>query len=264
MRLQTLTLATFAAAFAMGLSGAPALAAVTGNLLVNPGAETGLSPWTLGLGTSVTGPRSLSGGAIDATEGSAWFFGDVELTNEGSGTHAAGGVGFRQLVDVRPYSGIQSVTYGLDYFGIGEMLDGTGELRLRGQVTLLFRDSSLTYLDFSQSYDSLFGHYVNTPFYLNDHRATAPLPAGTAYIEFTYSVEAQVQNYSAEEPATGHFLVGADDLYLSLQLVPEPSALVLASAGCAALLAIARRRRISLRGAPLAQAIALTMKGRNL
>ena len=88
----------------VSVSGLPVDAAGihTGNILVNPGGETGsIAPWIPNAFTSLaSSSASLPGGTVDATEGTYWFMADVIGNRATTGTSGLNGARVEQTIDV--------------------------------------------------------------------------------------------------------------------------------------------------------------------
>jgi hypothetical protein len=102
---------SLAALFSMLLLASTGQAETTGNLLENPGAETGTTePWGTSDGVQ-EGPLTIGEATLDATEGTHWFVADEHVGI----TQVTQGTGYlihylTQAVDLRGLGTIESVT----------------------------------------------------------------------------------------------------------------------------------------------------------
>ena len=239
MRLTTVLLTICTAAFTSAPMPAAAGPIVeSGNLLVNPGAETGsLGPWE-SIGFSVSDqPASLPAGTIDATEGDWWFRTDSEIQfepDDPGGITRAQLIPMRQVaVDVRDLGEITAVTFGGDAFGVYEILTGAPTLvRMDGVFAIQFLDKDLDPLAGGN-----FGNGISQiPFFLDENPETAlnfnetiEAPDGLAFLLFL----AEMNPRAVGSPGDlVRYRLGFDDLHLSVTYqVPEPTGFALAAVG---------------------------------
>ncbi|TDF35694.1 hypothetical protein EYS14_20030 [Alteromonadaceae bacterium M269] len=202
---------------------------ITGNLLLNAGAEDGLDNWT-NIEAFEFASRSEStniGGFLDQTEGERWFatFGGPAGSNST----------IVQDVDVSGFSfdGItSSVIFGGDAFASSARRPPAGSTLVRFSV--LFFDE-LDNLISSDVLTLLAG--FASPESVSDARQETLVPENTQTIQF------QANGFDGTFAAT---VVGVDDLHLSLSnitAVPEPKPTLLFMTGLLAMLPVLKRRR---------------------
>lgn len=213
----------------------------TGNLLSNPGGESGVAaPWGLNGEPLQSTPASLSTGTISASEGTYWFKAQQSYTLSGPTTISGGGGALGQFFDVTAFPNPQSITVGGDFFGVGQVTAGAGSV---------FQTSMLRVLFYSPSFATLGDVFVNVPAFnigspaiLDDFRSTIAVPAGTAQISFNvYNSFKFAITSSGTAHADG--ILGSDDFYASLTYVPEPSAIVLGGLGIVGLVVACTRNK---------------------
>lgn len=192
---------------------------ISGNLLINPGAETGdMTGWTsvvLGF-NAIDYPLGLGEDTIDKTEGD-WYFARYQSGGTGSNITAY----IWQRVDVSTYaldSGIVEATFGGDSMGATTRSSPGGSTNARYNLNFYNESDALIsstgwYWAMSQS---------ASPESTLDFRQTAAVPAETVYINFYGAIYDGTTSYS-----TYH---GLDDLFLQLDdpsaVIPEPSNLI--------------------------------------
>lgn len=261
MRLTTVLLTICTAALALVPLRAPAGPIVeSGNLLVNPGAETGsLGPWE-SIGFSVSDqPASLPAGTIDATDGDWWFRADsdIEIDDESSSTLVKIGIVpmLQKRIDVRGFGHIESITFGGDAFGVFEVLAGSPQLvRMDGVLQIQLFDEDLQAIPGGQfgggEFARFFSMEANPGETLDLHDTIVPLE-GLAFISFLAQMNPRVVG-SAGDSALFH--LAFDDLHLSVAYqVPELAGLTLAALGAflvTFLRIVSRPRRAACSGAP--------------
>ena len=198
----------------------------SGNLIQNPGAESGDLPWGLdSFGPTLVqnGPLSLSNGvAIVATEGSHFFGADV-IYSDDEGFLNSGTASIRQTIDVRPFPSITSMTLGMDAMAAGETLSGDGVANVRADAVVFFLDESL---------NSLETQFVSFPPYGGDFKVdsiaiglrglrkavTVTPPQATVYarVEFTMATGLTEPTMLSEV----RVLAGIDNAYFSVEYAP--------------------------------------------
>lgn len=230
---------TLLAVFATVLAASPALAATTGNLAINPGAEAGADPWTQDITYHAPGPVDLGFTALSASEGLAFFYSDRTWTFL-NGTTTSGSI--TQTVDVRGLGPIESVQYGGDLALVADVLAGSGEVTARPLVFVEFRNEAKQFLAIATGYEDPIDPSAGLAVF-DDLRYSAVVPPETAFLVFGLQDNISLVSDPAMQLEV-RFVNRIDDAYLALTLPePEPAAAgaaVLAALGaCAA----ARRRR---------------------
>ncbi len=85
--------------------------------------------------TIASGPATLGVQSLDAGEGSRWFNAELEVV---LGPRAPGkgvvfnGSNFAQVIDIRGFDQVLSVTFGGDLLGLGEITTGSGSFSMGG------------------------------------------------------------------------------------------------------------------------------------
>ena len=185
---------------------------ITGNLLLNPGAEDGFEHWTNGGQFGFTSRQAAvnRGGVLDQTEGESWFF--------GGGTAGLGVGFFFQDVDVSGFDfseGITSAVYGGDAFGSSTRRPAA--LSTNNVYRLFFLDElGATISTIAYSVNNGQG----SPEFALDTRRSGIVPTGTETIRF---------RATGGDGTNSSVALGFDDLHLSLEnavAVPEPGVLM--------------------------------------
>lgn len=219
----------------------------TGNLIINPGFETGILAPTIDAnspqGTVVSGPASMPAGSIQATEGQHWYkLPYAAYSVYPSGTTAYGLMQIEQTVDVRDFESIDSVTVGGDVFGVGQVWRSGHWVGMRATPIACFLDAGGQTLSFDigdSHSTSLF-----SPRIMNDIRFTlTDIPAGTAYVRYVFDVDMLVSG-DGDTLGYAEAILGVDDLFLSVTgtPIPEPATLLCCIAAFIWLARRARRR----------------------
>ena len=117
-----------------------AASVVTGNLLQNPSGESGvLTPWTQYPGSLVSGPAELLPiGTVGPTDGSFWFRRDTSYARTTEGGSSYGNRVLSQMVNISSFGNIQSIEFGGDFFGVGQVLSGNATITNQDSVSLTF------------------------------------------------------------------------------------------------------------------------------
>ena len=241
MRVATVLLTICTAAFALETVPSAAGPIVeSGNLLVNPGAETGaLSPWE-SIGFSVSDqPATLPAGTIDATEGDWWFRTDMDIAITADDGPPGTIVKVelipmqQKFIDVQGLGHIESITFGGDAFGVYEVLGGNPQL-VRMDVAYLVQllDEDMNPVGNGAPGVASFGVSVfmeENPDQEFDFRETVSISEQPAFLRFLAQMNPRVVGTLGDSV---RFRLGFDDLHLSLTYqVPEPSTFGLAVLG---------------------------------
>ena len=219
-------------AWGLGLAAlAPPVEAVAcegGNVLVNPGGEAGPDPWEyVNLGSRhQVGAVTFSTGSVGATEGDAWFAGERTETAVGIGTAP---LRVEQAIDVRGPRPVECIRLEADFFGVGEILAGSGTT----QAIFTLRFASETFGPFS----------LASPFQtLGVQVETTDVPPGTAFAVARMQGQMNLSSSVGGVPVTGRVILGADDAAMSITL-PEPTASLGGIVAWWMLIGLAGRRR---------------------
>jgi len=209
-----------AALLSMLLLASAGQAETTGNLLGNPGAETGTTePWNTDDEVQA-GPLTIGGATLDATEGTHWFVADKHI-NITQGPRPGFQIDFlSQVIDLRGLGTIESLTLRGDFFGAGEVVSGSAtDLEWRVEVNAYFYDED------EQVLDGAF--FVSAPVPLGALEAFPDLtfsadtvPAGTATVEVQYLVSLATEIRPTDVlPVDVHVAIGSDDLVVTATAV---------------------------------------------
>jgi hypothetical protein len=218
--------------------------------LANPGFESGFTSWTA-RSTNLnvaTGTTSVGANTLSPTEGGNWLSGGHLPYTTTSSNVNVGLMYFKQTVDVSDFASIDSVTYGGDFFAAGQILSGSGFVRLDrptvADMWVKYFNSSGGQLGNTYEFDAPTGPAdITTLLLVDDFRKTVTgIPAGTASIEFNAGMSVFVGTDVPGQPISANVLGGMDDMYLAVNgaQVPEPATLGLLAMGAVGLL---RRRR---------------------
>ncbi len=211
------------------------------NVLVNPSGEAGPDPWDyVNAGSRLqVGPVTLSTGTVGATDGANWFAGEDTETAVSIGVAP---LRVEQSVDVRGLPPIECIRLRADYFGVGEILAGSGTLQEIVTVRIDFYDDTSPN-PIGAAYEVYGPYSLAAPFQeLGLQVETTDIPAGTAFVVARMQGQMNLNSSVAGVEATGHAVLGADNAVMSMTL-PEPGGAPDFAALCVFAIGIRRGRR---------------------